>query len=94
VCCGGVSCVDLQSDTQNCGTCGDACPAGDVCQAGSCVTAPCSSGLACAGGDTCCGGSCCDASEVCCQAVGGPANYYFCAEADAGCPPPCLECAD
>jgi len=33
--CSGV-CRDLQSDAQNCGTCGNACAAGFTCQAGSC----------------------------------------------------------
>jgi hypothetical protein len=30
------SCVDLQSDTLNCGKCGTACPAGQACVAGAC----------------------------------------------------------
>ena len=34
--CGGV-CVNLRPTTQNCGACGDGCPAGDVCSAGTCA---------------------------------------------------------
>jgi hypothetical protein len=37
--CGG-NCVDLQSDSQNCLTCGNACPGGSSCVNGSCVCAP------------------------------------------------------
>ncbi len=36
--CSGV-CRDLQSDAQNCGTCGNACAAGSTCEAGSCKPA-------------------------------------------------------
>lgn len=42
--CGG-ACVDTRNDPQNCGTCGNACPAGLACSAGACA-------LACAGGST------------------------------------------
>jgi len=39
--CGG-SCVDLQTDEDNCGSCNHACPAGSTCQGGACV---CGTGL-------------------------------------------------
>jgi len=42
-------CVDLNTDFNNCGGCGRACPAGTMCQGGSCV---------CAGGLTLCGTVC------------------------------------
>jgi Cys-rich repeat protein len=44
--CGG-QCVDVLSDAQNCGNCGNACNAGSACQAGTC---------ACGTGMTLCGG--------------------------------------
>lgn len=43
--CGG-ACVDPQVDTENCGTCGTACPGGYACQAGACT---CTSGTDCNG---------------------------------------------
>ncbi len=46
--CGG-NCVDLNTDFNNCGGCGRACPAGTLCQSGSC---------ACSGGLTLCGTTC------------------------------------
>jgi hypothetical protein len=35
--CSGVGCVDLQSDSQNCGTCGHACASGLACVSGACT---------------------------------------------------------
>lgn len=35
--CGG-TCVDLQTDWNNCGSCGRACPTGNTCEAGRCCT--------------------------------------------------------
>jgi uncharacterized repeat protein (TIGR01451 family) len=37
--CGGI-CVDLQTDSQNCGTCGNSCPSGYTCSSGGCVKLP------------------------------------------------------
>ena len=34
------TCVDLDSDAQNCGTCGNACLADQACEAGTCVCPP------------------------------------------------------
>jgi hypothetical protein len=48
--CGGV-CLDLQTDTANCGACGTTCMAGQACVAGTC---------GCRSGSMACGGSCID----------------------------------
>ncbi len=45
------SCVDPKNDTDNCGSCGNACTAGDVCSNGQCS-------LSCGGGTIKCGSSC------------------------------------
>lgn len=45
----GKKCVDLASDSQNCGACGLACQAATVCEAGLCV---------CRAGTVLCGGQC------------------------------------
>jgi hypothetical protein len=55
---GGGSCVNLQADNNNCGSCGHACGAGESCLAASCQSGPaCPNGLlACpnaTGGSTC-----------------------------------------
>ena len=46
--CGGPGCIDLQTDAQNCGTCGQACPSMASCVDGGCACpgglAECSSG--------------------------------------------------
>ncbi len=68
------TCVDVTSDSRNCGSCGHACGDGEVCSAGSCATF-CPAGQdACSGGcfdlqsdhDNCgvCG-TACGADEVC-----------------------------
>jgi hypothetical protein len=40
----GAYCVDPQTDTRNCGRCGEVCPDGQLCSAGRCVM-PCASGF-------------------------------------------------
>jgi hypothetical protein len=52
--CGGAGCVDLTTDSVNCGMCGMACPPGASCMAGSC---------ACSGSLTACGGACVDTNS-------------------------------
>ncbi|MEI9941417.1 MAG: hypothetical protein WDO69_29715 [Pseudomonadota bacterium] len=53
-------CVDLTTDTSNCGACDHACAEGDSCVEGNCVSPPkptmCSP--ACAAGQVCTGGTC------------------------------------
>ena len=34
------SCVDTNTNEDNCGSCGNSCPAGETCQNGSCTTGP------------------------------------------------------
>src|SRR5512136_3371719 len=50
----GCSCVDLQSDLQNCGGCGWACVSGTTCVAGKCT---------CPGTQTLCGSTCVDLTK-------------------------------
>jgi hypothetical protein len=45
------NCVDLKSDSDNCGTCGMSCPSGFVCDKRRCV---------CPSGETACNGECVD----------------------------------
>lgn len=47
------TCVDLQTDSANCGACGSACASGTGCSGGKCS-------LACATGEYACGGRCTD----------------------------------
>ncbi len=37
----GASCVDLNTDSQHCGACGNACPSGQSCLNGTCKSSPC-----------------------------------------------------
>ena len=48
---GAPSCVNLQTDNYNCGTCGDACTAGQLCTSGACALSCPPSLTQCGGGD-------------------------------------------
>jgi hypothetical protein len=53
---GGFTCVDLQTDENNCGMVGRACIDDELCVAGECQCG--SVGMRCGVGTACCGGSC------------------------------------
>src|SRR5262245_44992354 len=60
-------CVNLQSDSQNCGSCGHGCASGQVCCSGTCTplgtNANCAAcGNACPAGSSCVNGQCSGAS--------------------------------
>ena len=63
------SCVDLDSDRNNCGTCGNACGLNEVCRDGACSADECEP--PCTGGMRCCGGTCVDSQS-------DPENCGFC----------------
>jgi len=48
------ACVDLNSDQNNCGACGNVCPAGQECVDGACKSPRCASGTTDCGGVWCC----------------------------------------
>ncbi|HUB09144.1 MAG TPA: hypothetical protein VMB50_19215 [Myxococcales bacterium] len=67
VCCLGGGCPDLETDSANCGYCGNACQTGLACLNGQCLATTCTSttaGQTCEEGDGglggCCGNSCLD----------------------------------
>lgn len=95
-CCGTDTCVNLQNDINNCGTCGNVCTGGDgaYCDNGKCGTAPCDAGMACLTG-TCCGAQCCGAGELCCSIDGPVLVMTTCTKpTDLGtCPMGCRLCA-
>jgi hypothetical protein len=66
------SCVNLDSDDGNCGTCGNTCGTGQSCQSGACTPV-------CASGDVCVAGLCSSAScPTGTAACGGSAGTAFC----------------
>jgi len=92
----GQKCVDFQTDSENCGTCGNPCAGGEVCTAGACVPQ-------CAGGANCYEGLCvpsCPGTTVpcngaCADVQNDPSNCGTCGNA-CGTGMACLEatCVD
>lgn len=86
---GSAICVDLQSDSRNCGGCGTVCGTGNTCSNGTCVGGgqggACPGG--CATGQACCTGSCIDlGNESNCTACGDTcAQNTVCCSTDIGC---------
>ena len=92
---GNYTCVNLQSDDNNCGAVGNVCPGEERCVAGVCSCG--SLGSSCGGGLTCCGDSCidttsdplhCGGCDLACSA-GSTCSTGQCACADGSiCPGP------
>jgi hypothetical protein len=69
---GTVTCLNLQTNNNNCGTCGNVCPTGVNCASGTCGTCPIAGQIVCGGqciatSSTNCGtcGNTCSATEFC-----------------------------
>jgi len=87
--CGGV-CVETASDSNNCGGCGNVCPAGSTCQSSSCICT--NNGLAP------CNGACPDLSSDPnnCGACGNVCPEGTCTDGECECPTPptCGTCGE
>jgi len=90
-------CADLEEDQDNCGACGNACPAGHACAAGKCF-------VSCLPSEINCGGKCidpttdnrhCGASGACLVGDGGTAGVACAAGTTCNgsgiCAPSCLK---
>jgi len=73
--CGGTACVDLQTDMQHCGTCGEACGGDAVCVEGGC---------ACPGDLLACDSGCVDldSNPVNCGSCGSGCGDLFCLQGE------------
>jgi len=61
-CCNG-KCVNTQTDSNNCGTCGKKCATGQACKQGQCVGTCGNTGNTCPAGQVCCNGQCVDTTN-------------------------------
>ena len=69
-CCGN-NCVDLNTDNNNCGSCGNVCNLPRRCQQGTCQCPlgqfACGPSDCCMPGQACCNGHCCPTGQACCN---------------------------
>jgi hypothetical protein len=81
-CCNG-SCVNPETDKNNCNFCGEVCPGTSECSQGSCTAActasgpmACPSGSVCVGGSYCAHGSCAGVPDG--EACTDPSGHFLC----------------
>lgn len=79
-----VGCVDLTSDTFNCGECDNLCQGAERCEFGACTSGPTSCPAGCPLGEVCCDGTCCSRSACGAGTCGPPVDAGV--GADAGAP--------
>ena len=92
-CCGS-TCVNLDNDIKNCGTCANGCSgAHPFCDGGTCGLPPCD-GTVCADTSYCCDTQCCTADQICCDVPGPVEIGARCTAPDGNgsCPKGCLAC--
>lgn len=92
-CCGS-TCVNLNNDILNCGTCGNVCPEEKpYCDMGTCSMPPCSTGTTCDPGQTCCNDQCCAGGQLCCTIPGPVMSPTSCVDPiNETCPMGCVMC--
>lgn len=88
-------CVDVATDSANCGACGRVCPTGETCAGGACATTTptgCSTNTDCPSGEVCVANTCvlcggtnanCTTGADCCSGICGASNLCAGAAVDA-----------